>query len=212
MFEEMTNETDERGQVGIGTLIVFIALVLVAAIAAGVLINTAGFLQSQAESTGQESTKQVSNGVTVVSATGNIEGEGSLDAGVKSVQNVSIVTRLKSGSDSVDFRSAALEYVGPGGPQRVDLSGGDNGVAIETVGSSGNSADVLEDGSERIRLEILLELDSTGSTPPSSIGADSLEPGEEAEIRIIPDSGSATTVTIKVPDPLTESSGNDVRL
>jgi flagellin FlaB len=211
MFEKMTNQTEDRGQVGIGTLIVFIALVLVAAIAAGVLINTAGFLQSQAESTGEESTKQVSNGVTVVSATGNIVAAGNIDGSVDSVQNVSIVTRLKSGSDPVDLRSAALEYIGPGGPQRVDLAGGDNGVSIETVGSSGNSVDVLEDGSERIRLEIKLEPLSTPAGP-STIGADSLEPGEEAEIRIIPDSGSATTVTIQAPDPMTESAGNDVRL
>jgi len=61
-----------RGQVGIGTLIVFIAMVLVAAIAAGVLINTAGFLQSSAEQTGQQSSDQVTNRLQVTSATGQI--------------------------------------------------------------------------------------------------------------------------------------------
>lgn len=61
---------DPRGQVGIGTLIVFIAMVLVATIAGGVLLDTAGLLQSQAEDTGESSTEQVSDRVQVISAVG----------------------------------------------------------------------------------------------------------------------------------------------
>ena len=76
---------NERGQVGIGTLIVFIAMVLVAAIAAGVLINTAGLLQSQAEATGEESSEQVTDRVQVSSVSGTAlelnEGEDEFDDG-----------------------------------------------------------------------------------------------------------------------------------
>ncbi|MFB6232714.1 MAG: archaellin/type IV pilin N-terminal domain-containing protein, partial [Haloarculaceae archaeon] len=56
-----------RAQVGIGTLIVFTAMVLVASIAAGVLLNTSGYLQSQAEATGQEASAQTTDRLQVVS-------------------------------------------------------------------------------------------------------------------------------------------------
>jgi flagellin-like protein len=73
MIDRTSTERDtDRGQVGIETLIIFIAMILVAAVAAGVLINTAGFLQNKASSTSEDSESQVSNQVIVISATGTV--------------------------------------------------------------------------------------------------------------------------------------------
>jgi len=109
MFE-FINADEDRGQVGIGTLIVFIAMVLVAAIAAGVLINTAGFLQSQAEATGQESTDLVSERIDVTSEVG-IVGNNSTGE----LESIKVSVSGAAGSDQIDLSETTIQAVGPNG-------------------------------------------------------------------------------------------------
>jgi flagellin FlaB len=95
--------TDNRGQVGIGTLIVFIAMVLVAAIAAGVLINTAGLLQAQAQQTGAETTSEVSDRLQI----GNVVGDTNATGKIEKIETLNASVRLAAGSDPINLTKAS---------------------------------------------------------------------------------------------------------
>ena len=102
----------DNAQVGIGTLIIFIAMVLVAAVAAAVLIQTSGVLQQKAQQTGKESTKEVSSNVAIDS----IEGwRGGTNASASDPDTFSVPlyrldirASLKVGSEPVDMNQAII--------------------------------------------------------------------------------------------------------
>ncbi len=62
---------NETADIGVGTLIIFIAMVLVAAVAATLLIYTTGALQQKAIKTSTEAVTQVSSNIVVVNVIGD---------------------------------------------------------------------------------------------------------------------------------------------
>jgi flagellin-like protein len=190
MFE-FINDEDERGQVGIGTLIVFIAMVLVAAIAAGVLINTAGFLQSKGAATGEEASAQVSNRINVVSAYGNVteEYDGEL------VNYVNLTVRQAAGADNINLSKSTIQWIGPDTAETLTHGDGatdSSGETFNTTSVKGDSPEVLSGQSDRIKV----------ITDAYNITDDGLRAGEEVQLTITTQYGSKTTYWANVPESL----------
>ena len=223
MFEFINNDED-RGQVGIGTLIVFIAMVLVAAIAAGVLINTAGFLQSQAEATGQESTDLVSERIDVTSTVGIVADPGGADNG--SLQEIRVGVSGAAGSDQIDLSSATIQAIGPNGQANLIFTDtnqtGEDGETI--VGSEEaseipegafavqNSSGVFVSGSDAVlnddeRFTVVFNPE----IEPFGDGTDAFGESDQSSLDIVSPSGATTSVELRAPDLFNED-GEAVRL
>jgi len=196
------HERDSRGQVGIGTLIVFIAMVLVAAIAAGVLINTAGVLQTQAEETGTESTQQVADAVMVITEAGEV---GPND----DINEVTIGLQPAAGADEVNLAGLTIQFIGEENFEQLTIGEDSDGVTasgdtdpdeieltddpqasflIEPVSAETDDDVVMTDGSDRYELIVPLDFSADGfglsaedDQSESFEFPDGIEPGELLE-------------------------------
>ncbi|WP_311171111.1 archaellin/type IV pilin N-terminal domain-containing protein [Halobellus ordinarius] len=215
LFNHNDNSDRNRGQVGIGTLIVFIAMVLVAAIAAGVLVNTAGFLQATAEEAGQESVDKVTNRVEVVNQHGTV-GPGN------KIANITLTVRLAAGSSAVDMNQTSIKYLSDTEVTTLtnhtefsnDVDANENDGTSTTFNLSAvnrdeqfedNSYGVLNNGDDRYEVKIdteAIESETSG-----------LETGYQVQLDITSQTGGTTQVILTMPQQLAgKSVGEPVRL
>jgi flagellin FlaB len=172
--------TENRGQVGIGTLIVFIAMVLVAAIAAGVLINTAGLLQAQAQQTGEETTAEVSDVIQI----GKIVGEEYNDAqlndttykGNSEIEVLNVSARLAAGSDPINLTRVSYTISADGNASVVNGKPTSNAGRIQLYNIQGfDTADadtekVLSDQNDLMVIQF--DLTNISGITPMADGTD----------------------------------------
>lgn len=196
---------NKKGEMGIGTMILFIAMVLVAAVAAALLISTAGNLNQQAQETGRLAESEVASGFGIVEVYGVDCASGSAPASPgtpdNDIDDIYLKIRLTAGSDPIDLDNVIIE-----------VTGQDFEANLVTAASLVAAGTATTFGAEELR-----DPDSTWSaaTPVLSQGClikihidveaidgTGLTSQEEVQIKIIPKHGSSTLEIINVPEAL----------
>lgn len=188
-----------RGQVGIGTLVAFVALVLVAATAGGVLVLTAQELHSRATETSEETEERVSTNLV------SFDVKGRLNDDASGVDNVTVTVQLGPGSDAVDLGNATITLSADTG--LFVSSTGERADGVEIIGESVLTTDPGYDASTA---EIRFQFDD-GTNGIAAPGG-SLSPGAEVEIQITLAQGAKKDIWFGIPDPIDPKYEGDERL
>ena len=109
---------DRRGDMGVSTMIIFIAMILVASTAATVLLATANNVREQALQTGTDAIAAVSTGYDLVYVTGDVSGN--------EITRLHLFLRPAAGSPAIDINEVVVSLTVSSGSRStsVDLACG----------------------------------------------------------------------------------------
>ena len=148
-------ENNDSGDVGVGTLIIFIAMVLVAAVAATVLIYTTGALQQKATKTSKEATQQISSNMIVEQVLGD-----RLTTTNADIQNLIIQIKPDVGTTSIDLRQVIINIMDSDARYALNYTNGTissdqfNATAVRDEDNSFSTSIPVLNGGDLIELNI----------------------------------------------------------
>ena len=174
----MVFNNNKKGAQGIGTLIIFIAMILVAAVAAGVLIQTSSSLQSKALDVGSQSQERVTTTLDVV----QVYGEDAIDHTFNSTTDtLSVVVRLGAGSAPIKMADMKLKFSTKDASEILTFN---DTAASATQYAADNAGGYIEQGET-----VVLSLKFPANVSES----------ESVELMFMPDTGAPMPVSFTTP-------------
>jgi len=201
---------DDEALVGIGTLIIFIAMVLVAAIAASIVVQTAETLQQRAYSVGKQTIREVSSGMKIIDYTGYTNEDQT------KMEYLALTVKLRAGSYDIDLRETLL-YIALDNLTVLNHST-NPGLNLASVNADGIFHTLNHSNLTSTLYGVIAIHDSDGSVVDNygmstddtvilminlsaAFSATSgLEAGASFEGRLVPEVGSAGTFLIEAPN------------
>jgi len=189
----LSDLTQDRAQSGIGSLIILIAMLLVATIAAGVFFDVVGSLQGDADQTSQESASQVTARLTVLNVVGTDISDGS-------IATVKMTVRRASGSGNIDLGNTVVQWLSPstGADLTAGETAGERQFSVSAAQDEDGSLDqgVLNAPSDRATLRF----------DAAAITGSGLGPSETVTIQLTTQTGGSTYLHLVVPEQLSGKS------
>ena len=181
-------KNDDGASIGIGAMIVFIALILVAAVASTIIIKTAEELQQRAEATGDDTRDEISGKIQLVMAYVSAETGG---AGVTTVDEITLIVQMAAGSDATLLTDIQwLIVCDNGAAAQVNTGVLDDGTTVlaEDLGGTALTAGSSVSAGETFGIVI----DTSANCTP--------DVGDTQELRIIVDGGGETYAQLAYND------------
>ena len=157
MKNQKEMKQDELAAIGIGAMIVFIALILVAAVAAAVIIQTAEKLQQNAQASGDDTQEQMSTKVTLI----NIIIEATTAAPAN--HDLFVTFELAPGSEPTQGDDVGYTVIceNGAGTDTVFAQGDLTGATVHTGDGAGAAAITLNPGTTYV---FVMEIDECAPT------------------------------------------------